>query len=303
MHIGSKLGALIININRPNSPNYQSQQSRIPIHRSPRSIGNHQLLTTNHQSLITNQLGGSAAPFMQNKPNSQNQETNLTPYPKNNYAKTYSLRPQKNKPKTNPIPNTPSAPRCSLRSPRPRKSAFGTLPPGLCLLRAKTPKNHNLIMQNKPNSKNPKPNLTPYPKKNYAKNSSLTPQKNKPNSNPIPTQSPRPERFFSVFRLAKYTYPLFGATIIKPALGLFASFIFLPCPLDGCLHFGRSGRYLSFLSFASLLESEIARITSISYSLSSNQAPSQRLAQCNSRRGQAARRFNSPTNRIRVLVF
>ena len=40
-------------------------------------------------------------------------------------------------------------------------------------------------MQNKPNPKNTKTNLTPYPKKNYAKISSPRPQKNKPNSNPI----------------------------------------------------------------------------------------------------------------------
>jgi len=131
---------------------------------------------------------------MQNKPNPQNTKTSLTPCLKKTY-KDYRLPgTRKNKPNSNPIPNTPSAPRCSLPSPRPRKSAFGTLPSGLCLLRAKTPKNHNLIMQNKPNSKNPKPNLTPYPKKNYAKNSSLTPQKNKPNSNPIPTQSPHPNQ-------------------------------------------------------------------------------------------------------------
>jgi len=87
---------------------------------------------------------------MQNKPNPQNTKSNLTLYPKKHYAKTSSLRPQKNKPKTNPIPNIPSAPRPALAPqisklpisignqlsiidnqsyPRPHKSAFCLLPP------------------------------------------------------------------------------------------------------------------------------------------------------------------------------
>jgi len=46
-------------------------------------------------------------------------------------------------------------------------------------------------MQNKPNPQNTKTNLTPYPKKHYAKITALQPQKNKPNSNPI-QPTPRP---------------------------------------------------------------------------------------------------------------
>jgi len=46
---------------------------------------------------------------MQNKPNSQNTKTNLTLYPKKNYAKISALRPRKNKPNSNPIkPNPPA---------------------------------------------------------------------------------------------------------------------------------------------------------------------------------------------------
>jgi len=48
--------------------------------------------------------------FMQNKPNLQNPKTNLTPYPKKNYAKISSLRPQKNKPNSNPIKPSPKLP-------------------------------------------------------------------------------------------------------------------------------------------------------------------------------------------------
>jgi len=157
---------------------------------------------------------------MQNKPNPQNQETTLTPYPKKNYAKTSPLRPQKNKPKTNPIPNKPSAP-------RPHKST-SCLPPAiktaipttsgsrnfaLCLLpfdfslptlspksaqlpasapklSAKTSKNHHPFAQNKPNPKNTKPNLTHLLPMIYINRSPLPTQKNKPKTNPIKPNPP-----------------------------------------------------------------------------------------------------------------
>jgi len=69
---------------------------------------------------------------MQNKPNPQNQEPTLTPYPKKNYAKTTAPQPQKNKPKTNPIPSS-FVPRPSSRAftlpPRPHKSTSCLPPP------------------------------------------------------------------------------------------------------------------------------------------------------------------------------
>jgi len=58
------------------------------------------------------------------------------------------------------------------------------LPP---LLMPRTLDKSKLFMQNKPNAKNTKTNLTPFPKKNYKDYPLPGNQKNKPNSNPILT--------------------------------------------------------------------------------------------------------------------
>jgi len=163
---------------------------------------------------------------MQNEPNLQKTKTSLTPYPKSNYAKQTALRPQKNKPNSNPIPNTPSAPRYPLPNPRPPKSAFGLLPatkiaiPPMSGFRnfalsfltfdfslltlspkstkfsvsphklgAKTSKNHNPFAQNKPNPQTIKINLTLSLPMSYNNKPPHPTQKNKPNSNPIEPNS------------------------------------------------------------------------------------------------------------------
>jgi len=157
---------------------------------------------------------------MQNKPNPQNQEPNLTPYPKEVYTDSPLPRPQKNKPKTNPIqPNPQSAPRPTLPNPQSKPpshpelasgSAFRNLAFGIWNLEfspqtlspksaqfslsafqlcAKTERNHHPFMQNKPNPKTTKTNLTLYPKKLYKNFPLPGNEKNKPNSNPIPAQT------------------------------------------------------------------------------------------------------------------
>jgi len=139
---------------------------------------------------------------MQNKPNPKNHKTTLTPYRKNNY-KDYPLPgTQKNKPKTNPIHNKPSAPRCPLPIPQSKPpsypelasgSAFRNLAFGISNLEfsllplspksaqislaapksgAKTSKNHNPFAQNKPKPNQIQsplsPNPPPVPNSQYA---------------------------------------------------------------------------------------------------------------------------------------
>jgi len=70
----------------------------------------------------------------------------------------------------------PRLPSCDPASP------LGPLHPSRTLDKSK------LFMQNKPNPKTTKTNLTPYPKKHYAKTTTPQPPKNKPNSNPIQPQ-------------------------------------------------------------------------------------------------------------------
>jgi len=117
---------------------------------------------------------------MQNKPNPKNPKLSLTPYPKKNYAKTHALRPQKNKPNSNPIqptdapvPAQSAIPQTSPPLPNPQYAIRSTLHAAdpqpqaaadqLC---AKTQRNHHLIMQNKPNPNPilPSPKLRPLPK-------------------------------------------------------------------------------------------------------------------------------------------
>jgi len=190
MDIGSKLGGLIIiTINRPNPHNHQSRSRRdpnIPIHPGFSVPGCRSSVFCPLPSVFWPVL------FMQNKPNSQNQETSLTPYPKKHYAKTSPLRPQENKPNSNPIPNTPSAPRPALPgnqskslSPKSAQISLSAHKSG-----AKTSKNHNTFMQNKPNPKNTKTTLTLLTTKDYEDNPPRPTRKNKPNSNPIEANSP-----------------------------------------------------------------------------------------------------------------
>jgi len=127
---------------------------------------------------------------MQNKPNPQTIKTNLNTFTAKTYNNKPPRPPRKNKPNSNPIPTYPKSPIQIMRSPRPRKSILSLLPSVFSLSSAKTQKNHDPFVQNKPNPKNTKTNLTPYPKKNYAKISALRPQKNKPNSNPIQPNPP-----------------------------------------------------------------------------------------------------------------
>jgi len=124
---------------------------------------------------------------MQNKPNSKNTKTNPTPCPKKIYEDYPLPGNEKNKPNSNPILNTPSAPRCTLPNNQSKslspKSAQTSV--SAHKLGAKTSKNHNPFMQNKPNPKNPKPNPTPLLTMTYNNNPPRPTRKNKPNSNPI----------------------------------------------------------------------------------------------------------------------
>jgi len=110
---------------------------------------------------------------MQNKPNPKTPKPNLTPYPKKHYARISPLRPQKNKPNSNPIPNTPSAPRPAL--PNNQSKTLSPKSAQILLsehtLSAKTSQNQNSFAQNKPN-----------PKKKQTQN--------KPNPNPIKPNFP-----------------------------------------------------------------------------------------------------------------
>jgi len=195
--VNRKLGGLIITINRPKSPNRKSRHAGNP---SPAfcpppnrpNSPNHQSLIPNcpRSQFIGNQLGSAATPFMQNKPNPKNTKTSSTYLLTKTYKTKQPHPTQKNKPKTNPIRNTPSAARYLLHNPRPPSLTPKSAQPQAAAhqLCAKTERNHHLFMQNKPNPKNNKTNLNPYPKKHYARISSLQPRKNKPNSNPIQTQ-------------------------------------------------------------------------------------------------------------------
>jgi len=139
---------------------------------------------------------------MQNKPNPQNQEINLTPYSKKNYARTSTLRPRKNKPKTNPIQPNPIVRIRETNPIQPQYAIHCTLPaaqlppPSLSPKSAeisleapksgaKKSKNHNSFAQNKPNRQNTKTNLTTVATKPYEGKPPRRPRKNKPNSNPI----------------------------------------------------------------------------------------------------------------------
>jgi len=139
---------------------------------------------------------------MQNEPNLQNTKTSLNPYPKKHYARISSLRPRKNKPNSNPIQPTPTAridetnpiqPQYAIRhtlpttqTPAPTLSPKSTQPqPAADQFCAKTQRNHHLIMQNKPNPKNTKTNLTLFPTKPYEGKPPRPTQKNKPKTNPI----------------------------------------------------------------------------------------------------------------------
>ncbi len=116
--------------------------------------------------------------FMQNKPNFQKSQMNVSIFSKTDYENISDWTLGQNKPNSNPIkPNSPKA----------------KMNVNLTLAKDYRKKDDFAVRKNKPNSKpissKPKMNANAFSQKDYENETAFRPQKNKPNSNPISSKA------------------------------------------------------------------------------------------------------------------